>query len=605
MSLLNFPQSTFGQSRFLPAPAVLGGSKVKQQYQAGRTARKSKLLQHRHGFHNDENVDPALISDAQKKERSKEWRGEVRRKRFGNPTNVNKSSPSMVFAKATTPSKVTITPRHKAMLGLPIRVPTPRVECTDESSAITPASPDSAQLSPRKNLGLAFADEGRTCFLTDMMASMAVDRTAPTPALDATKAKTSYDVTPKKESITTTAVAAAGTATEGLASLEDGSCAPTRLDAAHFRRLCATEQAVLEGLCLEWVPKVDASGSDVLSEETKGSILAVLGQAKLLIDKRFGQFYGLCDLNEETTSRSDGLTARAADLEGFWEVIMMQVDDVKASFASLGVEISRGKVEVAELPAKCLAPRKKKSSSMKKTVKKINPALSRVQRQAGGPGAPLRGPLTPRTKAARGRLAAFRQAYKDQSQVTASVPVLTPMRASKKDKEAHGCEFLLTPVRRSTRKTPSKFRHDAMASNDLGKLLEQTDYSYKPNFALGGISASFGSPSEEDGHGSPVEHDTDSLDNSFIISAPLNPVEEEVRSSSATDATGVAALGGTIKFAEVRSGMASDLGVSSVFTPVRRSSRLEGTPNGQTCVDRVSELPESLDYGYIPNPNLC
>jgi hypothetical protein len=33
-----------------------------------------------------------------------------------------------------------------------------------------------------------------------------------------------------------------------------------------------------------------------------------------------------------------------------------------------------------------------------------------------------------------------------------SIPVLTPMRASKKDKDLLGTNFILTPVRRSTRK---------------------------------------------------------------------------------------------------------------------------------------------------------
>jgi hypothetical protein len=50
--------------------------------------------------------------------------------------------------------------------------------------------------------------------------------------------------------------------------------------------------------------------------------MATVGQASLLVNKRFKQYDELCDLSEDTTAE---LSAGATDLEGFWEVICMQV----------------------------------------------------------------------------------------------------------------------------------------------------------------------------------------------------------------------------------------------------------------------------------------
>jgi hypothetical protein len=50
--------------------------------------------------------------------------------------------------------------------------------------------------------------------------------------------------------------------------------------------------------------------------------MATIGQATLLVNKRFKQYDELCDLSKDETAE---LSAGATDLEGFWEVILMQV----------------------------------------------------------------------------------------------------------------------------------------------------------------------------------------------------------------------------------------------------------------------------------------
>lgn len=53
--------------------------------------------------------------------------------------------------------------------------------------------------------------------------------------------------------------------------------------------------------------------------------MATIGQASLLVNKRFKQYDELCDLSKDKTAE---LSAGATDLEGFWEVIGMQVHPV-------------------------------------------------------------------------------------------------------------------------------------------------------------------------------------------------------------------------------------------------------------------------------------
>lgn len=50
--------------------------------------------------------------------------------------------------------------------------------------------------------------------------------------------------------------------------------------------------------------------------------MATVGQATLLVTKRFKQYNELCDLSKDKTAE---LSAGTDDLEGFWEVISFQV----------------------------------------------------------------------------------------------------------------------------------------------------------------------------------------------------------------------------------------------------------------------------------------
>lgn len=90
-------------------------------------------------------------------------------------------------------------------------------------------------------------------------------------------------------------------------------------DAERFRTLIKTEECRLSELCTRWDQLVVSN--DVPEEET-GSVRTVIGQAQLLQRERFTQFAGLVDQFEHKSAEKE---ITPTDLEGFWEMIYLQV----------------------------------------------------------------------------------------------------------------------------------------------------------------------------------------------------------------------------------------------------------------------------------------
>ncbi|KAF8561077.1 hypothetical protein P879_04004 [Paragonimus westermani] len=79
--------------------------------------------------------------------------------------------------------------------------------------------------------------------------------------------------------------------------------------------------------------------TEVLDEETSGLLRTAIGKGRLLISEKFAQFRGLCQQNLDCeTARlrnvpvNNQLDTRVSDLDGFWAMVTLQVDDVHALF---------------------------------------------------------------------------------------------------------------------------------------------------------------------------------------------------------------------------------------------------------------------------------
>ncbi|XP_057214336.1 disks large-associated protein 5 isoform X1 [Triplophysa rosa] len=100
-------------------------------------------------------------------------------------------------------------------------------------------------------------------------------------------------------------------------------------DVAYFRAVMASETERLTGLSELWKSRFDDTS---IPEETRDLMRTAVGQARLLMKERFGQFSGLvddCDLG-----RGEKITT-CTDLQGFWDMVYFQVEDVNKKLIAL------------------------------------------------------------------------------------------------------------------------------------------------------------------------------------------------------------------------------------------------------------------------------
>lgn len=102
------------------------------------------------------------------------------------------------------------------------------------------------------------------------------------------------------------------------------------LTPAHFRGLVEEETKRLTSTCRHW-EGVIASQPDI-SEEAQGYIRSATGQAKLLMNERFSQFTGLIHICENNLGEKK---TTCEDLQGFWDMVYFQVEDVNKKFDQL------------------------------------------------------------------------------------------------------------------------------------------------------------------------------------------------------------------------------------------------------------------------------
>ncbi|XP_064077253.1 disks large-associated protein 5-like [Macrobrachium nipponense] len=101
------------------------------------------------------------------------------------------------------------------------------------------------------------------------------------------------------------------------------------LNVHYFRNLLKSEREVLEGHCSQWreICKLQDAPQTV-----EGDILVAIGQAELLMRERFVQFSGLIDDCEFKRGEKE---TTCQDLQGFWDIVYFQVEDVKKKFLQL------------------------------------------------------------------------------------------------------------------------------------------------------------------------------------------------------------------------------------------------------------------------------
>ncbi|XP_062382544.1 disks large-associated protein 5 isoform X4 [Sardina pilchardus] len=198
------------------------------------------------------------------------------------------------------------------------------------------------------------------------------------------------------------------------AAADCGSAAPPsdqqeeQHDVPYFRAVMVSETQRLTEFSEQWQVHFEDSS---IPEEMRDRMRTAVGQARLLMKERFGQFSGLVDDCE--FGRGEKVTT-CTDLQGFWDMVYYQVEDVDRKFKALKEAEGRGWTEESKP-----APRQRK-------VVKKPPTAGAASRPATGAAG---------NTAAKGRLAAIKAAMKAKqqqaeaekaAQAAASVPDSTP-----------------------------------------------------------------------------------------------------------------------------------------------------------------------------------
>ncbi|KAH9504620.1 hypothetical protein Btru_062454 [Bulinus truncatus] len=147
-----------------------------------------------------------------------------------------------------------------------------------------------------------------------------------------------------------------------------------KLEKVHFyKQLIFSESERLTKLCETWTEHLKKQPCEI-GEDVQGQIRSTVGKAQLLMDQRFKQFSGLindCEFNigeKETTP---------TDLQGFWEMIYCQVEDVDGLFNKLS-ELEKCNWQVKQ-PTPKYVPRKRTAAKAVKPKVKSNFAAFRQE----------------------------------------------------------------------------------------------------------------------------------------------------------------------------------------------------------------------------------
>lgn len=107
-------------------------------------------------------------------------------------------------------------------------------------------------------------------------------------------------------------------------------------DGNHFLQVLKNEQKRLLAMAAEIERQIEQSKTDgvEISEEVAGYVLVAVGKARLLCSQKMKQFEGLCYTNLKQIPGEKFQTTNE-DLQGFWDMVMLQVNDVDASFVEI------------------------------------------------------------------------------------------------------------------------------------------------------------------------------------------------------------------------------------------------------------------------------
>lgn len=134
-------------------------------------------------------------------------------------------------------------------------------------------------------------------------------------------------------------------------------------DGDYFLGLAEAEERRLSDLC----SKCDGELlSDSVTEEASGKIRAAVGKANLLISQKFRQFQDLCQQHKHPDPDPEAKPTKPEDLQGFWDMVKLQIDDLDDMFTEIDMMRQNGwrEIRVASRRSSSSSRSSPKSSSL-------------------------------------------------------------------------------------------------------------------------------------------------------------------------------------------------------------------------------------------------
>jgi len=159
---------------------------------------------------------------------------------------------------------------------------------------------------------------------------------------------------------------------ESLDVVDSAGSSNEEFGVPYFRNLLVVETKRITEVCNNWERKLESLGD--ISDDIQGEIRSVIGQGRLVMAERFGQFSGLVDNCEFKRGEKE---TTCTDLMGFWEMIYFQVKDVDKKFEKLSEIESNNWTEVVKQvarkkmvkkPTVAAGPKKVASSGLKALI---------------------------------------------------------------------------------------------------------------------------------------------------------------------------------------------------------------------------------------------
>ncbi|XP_007946554.1 disks large-associated protein 5 [Orycteropus afer afer] len=113
-----------------------------------------------------------------------------------------------------------------------------------------------------------------------------------------------------------------------LLEINEGQVIQSPHDVPYFRNSLHSETEKLTSCCLEWDKKLELD----IPDDAKDLIRTTVGQTRLLMKERFKQFEGLVN---DCEYRRGVKETTCTDLDGFWDMVSFQIDDVNQKFNNL------------------------------------------------------------------------------------------------------------------------------------------------------------------------------------------------------------------------------------------------------------------------------